>query len=104
MSANHHGEAGGLSEERKKRLDALINRLAAQGDGTAKRAYPGGRMGADDEGELVFAVGVNERHRTVVLNFNKPVAWMGMSADDARRLAAMLVEKANAIELVPTGG
>lgn len=94
MSTAHHGDDKG-------RISEILKRLVAQGDGTAKRAYPEGRMGAHDEGELAFAVGVNEQHGTVVLNFNKPVTWLGMGPEDAVRLAEMLIEKARAISKTP---
>lgn len=94
MSASHHGDD-------KKKLDEFMRRFVQQGDGAAPRAYPEGRMGAHDEGELVFTVGVNEKHGTVVLSFNKPVAWMGMGPEQAVRLAEMLLEKARAVSKEP---
>jgi hypothetical protein len=90
MSTAHHGDD-------RERISNALQRLFEQGQGKAKRAYPDWRMGADDEGELAFAVGTDTRHGTVVLNFNKPVTWMGMTPDDARKLAELLIEKADAM-------
>ena len=91
MSTDHRGEEG------KAKLDEIIRRFVAQGEGKAKRAYPEGRMGPNDEGELAFAVGVNQESGTVVINFNKPVHWVGMGPADAVRLAEMLIGKARAL-------
>lgn len=55
--------------------------------------FPGGKLTANDEGEIVFAVGV--LRGKVVVNFGKPIASVGMSAKQARRLAKTLNRKAN---------
>lgn len=94
MSVAHHGDD-------KKRLDEFMKRFVQQGEGNASRAYPEGRMGAADEGELVFTVSTDEKHGTVVLNFNKPVSWMGMGPADAVRLAELLIEHAKRISKEP---
>ncbi len=54
--------------------------------------YPDGRMNANDEGAIAFAVGVEAGR--VVLRFPKPVAWMGMSGDEALELAQLLIQHA----------
>ncbi len=100
MSTGHHGQSsGGINDDGKKRMDDAIKRLIAQGDGAAKRAYPEGRMSADDEGELAFAVGIQKGN--VVLSFNKPVTWMGLGAADAVKLAELLIAKAKEISKEP---
>ncbi len=55
--------------------------------------YPDGKINKNDEGEIRF--GVANVDGKVILNFGKPVAWVGMNPDDARRLADMLIKKAN---------
>ena len=99
MSTAHHGDEP--SERVPGPLKEILQRLVDQGNRMAKRAYPDGRMGAHDEGALSFAVSVDEKHGTVVIGFNKPVAWMGMSPEDAMALAAKLIEKAKAISKKP---
>lgn len=56
--------------------------------------HPNGRMNADDAGALAFAVGVEAGR--VVLRFPKPVAWMGMTGDEALELAQLLLKHAKA--------
>jgi hypothetical protein len=54
--------------------------------------FPRGKFGQDDEGELRMAVGVKDK--TVMLDFGKPVAWLGLDADTAERLGKSLIDKA----------
>lgn len=54
--------------------------------------HPNGKMNADDAGALAFAVGVEAGR--VVLRFPKPVAWMGMTGDEALELAQLLLRHA----------
>lgn len=54
--------------------------------------YPNGRLNAQDAGALAFAVGVEEGR--VVLRFPKPVAWLGMTGDEAIGLAQVLIKHA----------
>jgi hypothetical protein len=54
--------------------------------------YPAGKLNADDAGALAFAVGVEAGR--VVIHFPKPVAWMGMTGDEALELAQLLLKHA----------
>jgi len=54
--------------------------------------HPHGKLNADDAGALAFAVGVEAGR--VVLRFPKPVAWMGMTGDEALELAQLLLRHA----------
>lgn len=49
-----------------------------------------------DESELRLAVG-NDGGK-VILAFGTPVAWLGMDPDDARRVAQLLIERADLAE------
>lgn len=55
--------------------------------------FPRGKLHADDEGELQMGVTVNQG--TVILAFGKPVAWLGLTPQIARALAATLIERAD---------
>lgn len=54
--------------------------------------FPNGKLNKDDAGAIAMAVGV-ENHR-VVLRFPKPVAWIGMTGDEAFELAQSLLHHA----------
>lgn len=55
--------------------------------------FPDGKMNADDEGEIQF--GITNNGSEVILNFGKPVTWLGMPPSLARQLAAMLTKHAD---------
>lgn len=54
--------------------------------------YPQGKLNEHDEGALPLRVGREEDK--VAVHFGKPVAWIGMSADDAMALAELLAKHA----------
>ena len=55
--------------------------------------YPQGKLNADDEGELRMAI--VSKGKTVVIDFGKPVHWLGMSKDEARAFGELIIQKAN---------
>lgn len=58
--------------------------------------YPDGKLGPDDEGELMM--GITNDGRLVHVDFGKPVKWFAVPPDHALALAAMLVKHAMAIK------
>lgn len=54
--------------------------------------YPDGRLNPDDAGAVSMAVGVEEGR--VVLRFAKPVAWVGLTGNEALELAQSLIRHA----------
>jgi hypothetical protein len=94
MSASHHGDD-------QERVNEIVKRFVQQGQRTARRAYPEGRIGPHDEGELAFTVSTDTAHGTVVVGFNKPVSWLGMGPADAVRLAEMLISHARRVSTKP---
>lgn len=59
------------------------------------RKYPRGKYTEDDEGEITFAIAADPRNRKVVIQFGKPVAWLGLDPEDAEALGRMLITKAH---------
>ena len=88
MSAAHHGD--GRSE---RELADIRKRFLDQINGTAKREYPQGRMGAEDDGALSMAMTTDMKHRTIVIRFGKPVEWIGLGAVEAEQLRDSLTER-----------
>ena len=84
MSGQHHGDS---------RNSELIKRFLDQANGKAGRAYPNGRVGATDEGELVYAIAADSKHQIIRIEFNKPVDWLGLDLESAEALRDMLTEK-----------
>lgn len=56
--------------------------------------YPRGPLGPEDEGELRFAIASDPKAHKVVVDFGKPIAWLGMDPADAERLASALLDHA----------
>lgn len=59
-------------------------------------AFPEGKLTENDEGELAFAVGTLKQK--VVINFNTPIASLGMTPNQARDLASVLWQHARGID------
>lgn len=64
--------------------------------------FPQGKLGPHDEGELRFAVGRTPDGK-IILDFNTPVKWLGLTQEGAiemaKRLAAAAGAKKITIEL-----
>jgi len=58
--------------------------------------YPRGKLTQDDEGQLQVRIGI--RDATVIMDFDKPIRWLGMAPNNARDLAALLVQRADEID------
>lgn len=82
MSFSHHSEKADL-----------VRRFMNHVDGIARREWPEGRLGADDEGLLAFAVAADPARQTIHVVFPKPVKSLAMSADDAAKLCELLGDK-----------
>lgn len=56
--------------------------------------FPEGKLTSEDEGALKMAVGIHPETGKVIVNFGKPVAWLGMEANDALKLAGFIRKRA----------
>ena len=46
----------------------------------------------DDEGAIAMRCAFDPESRQVILDFGKPVVWLGMTADDAENMANILLK------------
>ena len=102
MAFQHHNE--GMSPEMRKLFEdqqSAQQRFEDQVAGRAKRAYPDGRLGATDDGELAFAIGPHPEQELVMLDFGKPVEYIAMPPQQAVELAQNLIKHARAISTEP---
>ena len=83
MGVNHH------HSDESSNLDRFIDQLM----GKEQREYPAGRMGADDDGALSYAIASDDRYQTIVIRFGKPVEWIGLGLADAVALRDNLNER-----------
>lgn len=63
--------------------------------------FPKGKLNKNDEGQIKIAIGIDETKegdKTIVMNFGKPIAWIGFTAKDAYNLAQIFEKLADKIE------
>lgn len=87
----HHGD-----EE-----NAIRRRFLEQLEGRAQRNYSHGRVGPDDDGDLAMAIGHDAAKGIVVIDYGKMIQWVGMPAEQAVKMAEMLIEHAVAVGTGP---
>lgn len=89
----HHGRDSKAIEELMKRADEFADAQRTADDlrdelrkglGATGR-HPEGKLVKDDEGEIQIAVG--NADGKVVIEFGKPIAWIGFSPEQALDLA-----------------
>jgi hypothetical protein len=61
----------------------------------ATNKFPQGKLNQNDEGEIMFAVAADKTQGKVLINFGKPVAWVGMDREQAIDLANSIRQKAD---------
>jgi hypothetical protein len=92
MMSHHSGSPDNdMYELLRLQLNAEIKagneRLGATG------VYPNGKLTKGDEGQVKMAVA--SVGGKIVLDFGKPVAWVGFTAAEARGLAELLIKHAD---------
>lgn len=90
---SHHGDE-------QQELSELMKRFKEQKDRTAKREYPAGRVSADDDGAIAYMVSCDAT-KVIRIDFNKPVAWVGLGPKEAIQLAQSLIKFARDISTEP---
>jgi hypothetical protein len=63
----------------------------------ATNQFPQGKLNEHDEGEIRLAIG--QKNGKVVIDFGKPVAWLGFDPEQAEQIASSLLEHAREIRL-----
>ena len=90
----HHSENVPESESMRRLRELLptaptmqerMAEIAKQMELGATQKFPQGQLDPTDEGEIKIAVGVQDGK--VIINFGKPVAWIGFDSKQARQLA-----------------
>ena len=89
----HHGDDPEAFADLKKLTDLFAPREPNPFGATGK--FPQGHLNRDDEGELQF--GVANDGEKVIIKFGKPIAWLGMTADQAIEFGSLLIEHAGKI-------
>lgn len=77
------------SSEHDDAMNAAMRRLFGE--------FPDGKLNQNDAGAIAMSVGVEAGR--VVLRFPKPIAWIGMTGDEAMGLAQLLINHARSAGL-----
>lgn len=80
----HHSQEP-LSDKLREHF-GIPNGLGATGK------FPEGKLTETDEGEIMMAVTSDVENRKVILNFGKPVVWVGYNAEQAIEFGALMIE------------
>lgn len=89
MGMSHHG----ASERENPEIAKLMDRFLKQVEGTAKREYTKGRLGAQDEGALAVAISADHKNKRIIMDFGKDLSWIAMTAEEANGFINLLKEK-----------
>lgn len=100
MATSHHGDEN-PSEFMKRFLKEIpcvkepdeaskLRRYMEQTRGKATREYPHGRLNGDDDGSLAMVVTADRSKQVVVIDFGKPVTWIGLGPSDVEGLISLL--------------
>lgn len=91
----HHGDDAEIMAKmaeyfHQQQVDTLQRELGATGQ------FPEGQLNDDDEGEIRIAIGSTEGK--VVMDFGKPIAWIGFTPEQARGIAELLLRQVEVIK------
>ena len=95
----HHGstpfafedDRDGYLKDMARRLMPPQERLGATGK------YPEGKYTEQDEGEIAFGIASDTTNEKLLINFGKPVAWVGMMPEQAEAVADSLRDHAREV-------
>lgn len=95
----HHGD----DAEIMARMGELFNQQRANVRPVlgATGQFPEGKLNDDDEGEIRIAIGSTEGK--VVMDFGKPVAWIGFTPEQARDVSELLLKQIEVLEQAEKG-
>jgi len=94
-SSKNMGDFSALIEEKSSMLSQLMNNEAKYESFGETNNFPEGKLTEHDEGEIKF--GITTKDEKVILNFGKPIAWLGMTREQAEKLGRLLIDKARGI-------
>ena len=60
--------------------------------------FPHGKINNNDEGEIQFSLAVDHEAQTVLLDFGKPVLWLGLPRKEAIELGTLLIKSAQELK------
>jgi hypothetical protein len=73
-------------------MDRFMDRMAKTDGLGATNQFPDGKLTPQDEGEIQLSMATVDDK--IVLNFAKPIAWIGFTPDQAHNLGRLLIKRA----------
>lgn len=80
------------SPEKDPTMDRFMDRMAKTDGLGATNQFPDGKLTPQDEGEIQLSMATVDDK--IVLNFGKPVAWIGFTAEQAYNLGRLFIKRA----------
>ena len=53
--------------------------------------FPDGKLNETDEGQIAIAIGIQQGK--VIINFGKPIAWLGLPAEQSIEMGRVLIRR-----------
>lgn len=101
---SHHSEYPGLDPEaareafeRQEKIKQGFKEILKESVGPTG-LFPDGKIADHDEGEIAFAIGVNQGK--VVVEFGKEISSLGMTPHQAMAFAQALIQKARSANII----
>lgn len=79
----------------------IMKRFDDQIEGRMRRHYSQGRINPKDDGDLAYAVAADPTTGTVIIDFGKPVEWIGLKPNDVAAMVKILIQKAREVAKEP---
>lgn len=100
----HHGTQAPYSEMNEEQMKKIMEgfkekipqlNMADQLNLGPTGKFPMGHLNQDDEGEI--RIGITSSNGKVVIDFGKPIHWIGFSPEQAKQIAETLIARADGI-------
>lgn len=86
----HHSSEPAFRDSDRQQMELAAQQMKL--GATGRRPLPA--VSTDDEGEIQMALSHDPEKRKVYLNFGKPIAWLGLTPEQASDIADTLREHA----------
>lgn len=65
--------------------------------------YPRGKINKNDEGKTTVIIKSNKDQNTVIIQYEKPISWLGLSCEEACLLGHALIKTAMEMQNINLG-
>lgn len=83
-------------ESKTSELNNVLLNMAKKNQLGATNQFPEGKLTEQDQGEIRVAVGSHEGK--VIMNFGKPISWIGFTKEQAREIGTLLIRRSEEVD------